>query len=150
MPLSEFFEFDLYQKQSTVNESEVIQGNLNSGILVIAKPSSEEDLLFLDNILKAVKLTPRLEHSAHLDLLINDYFPLASWSRRQDVHTVLVFGVPLAQLGIRAQCPQYHFLRLGQLHILHAHSLQQLREERAQQNNKHAGELWQALKTKFL
>lgn len=128
------------------------KGQGKAGILAII-PNSEtlaEDEAFLANILKAAKLTP-LEEQVYLCFLpAKQRINLPALCRQQHIHTVFLFGCDFSSIGIQAELPWYHFLKLGDLTLLRSHALNVIREERAKEKNEKAGALWRALKAKYL
>jgi hypothetical protein len=149
---SKIFDFHLFRFSEAEKALQEWQGFGKSGILVIHDQSElpEEDKTFLENILKAVNLSPVEEHVFLLGCPAGTHWPLSSICRDNAIHTVYVFGTPLAQVGIRAQVPLYSFTRLGDLSLLRADALRTIRQEREQNKNEKAGLLWQALKVKYL
>ncbi len=149
---SNYFDFRLFRFSEPGKAPLQWQGNGKSGILIIYNHSelATEDRTFLENILKAVKLSPVADHVFLLGCPPGEHWPLSSISRDQAITTVYIFGTPLAQLGIRAEFPPYSFTRLGDLSLLRAHALSTIRKEREQNKNEKAGLLWQALKAKYL
>ncbi len=149
---SNIFDFRLFRFSDAEKAAQQWQGLGKSGILVIYDQADlpEEDQTFLENILKAVKLSPIVEHVFLLGCPTGAHWPLSRICRDNAIHTVLVFGASPAQVGIRAQLPLYSFTRLGDLSLLRADPLKVIREEREQNKNEKAGLLWQALKAKYL
>ncbi|WP_020539615.1 hypothetical protein [Lewinella cohaerens] len=149
---SNYFDFRLFRFSEPEKAALVWQGTGKSGILIIYNHSelAAEDRTFLENILKAVKLSPVADHVFLLGCPPGEHWPLSSICRDHAITTVYIFGTPPAQLGIRAELPLYSFTRLGDLSLLRAHALNTIREEREQNKNEKAGLLWQALKAKYL
>jgi hypothetical protein len=147
-----FFDFDLFRVNDPNKATQQWQGAGKSGILVVyAAPTlPTEDQDFLSSVLNAVKLTPLEEHIFLLPCPAGAHWPLSRICREHAIHTVFLFGLDPAQLGIRAQLPPYAFTQLGDLSLLLAHPLGTIRTEREANKNEKAGALWQALKAKFL
>jgi len=149
---SNIFDFRLFRFSEPETAPQQWRGTGKSGILVIYDQAElpDEDQSFLENVLKAVKLSPVEEHVFLLGCPPGKHWPLSSICRDHAIHTVYIFGTLPAQVGIRAQVPLYSFTRLGDLSLLRADSLQVIRQEREQNKNEKAGLLWQALKAKYL
>ena len=110
----------------------------------------EEDEVFLQNILQAVKIGPLADQVFLASCTATKTLPLAQLAREHQIESILLFGSNPKWAGIQAQLPYYSFTRLGDLSLLRAHSLGQIRQERAANKNENAGALWNALKAKFL
>lgn len=149
---SNIFDFHLFRFSEAEKAPQQWQGLGKSGILVIYDQADlpAEDQIFLENILKAVNLSPIAEHVFLLACPTSIHWPLSRICRDHAIHTVFIFGAPATQLGIRAQLPLYSFTRLGDLSLLRADALKVIRQEREQNKNEKAGLLWQALKAKYL
>lgn len=149
---SSYIDFQLFASSGHDSGDIQCQGSGKKGILVLhsAPELIEEDREFLTNILKAVQLTPIEENIFLLACPSANNLSLVKLCRAQNIHTVFLFGVPLQQVGIRAQLPDYFFTRLGELYLLKAHEIGVIRTEREQQKNQKAAALWQALKAKYL
>jgi len=149
---SNIFDFRLFRFSEPETAPQQWRGTGKSGILVIYDQAElpDEDQSFLENVLKAVKLSPVEEHVFLLGCPPGKHWPLSSICRDHAIHTVYIFGTLPAQVGIRAQVPLYSFTRLGDLSLLRADALQVIRQEREQNKNEKAGLLWQALKAKYL
>ena len=148
-----FLDFQLFAFPDGTDAAKNWQGSTQSGILILHNDTeglSDEDRGFLANILKAVKLEPIEEKVALASCGAQSTIPLAQITRNNNIHTVILFGTPLQSAGLQAQLPYYEFSRLGELSLLRAHSLRQIREERQANKNEKAGLLWNALKAKFL
>jgi hypothetical protein len=148
-----FLDFDLFSYPTARNGESRLQGSGQRGILIVLAASAaqeEANLHFLENILKAAQLSPAAVNTYRLDLEPGNTLTLAACCREHHISDVILFGDWCTQLGIRAKLPAYHFTRLGEVYYLLAHDLEQLRTEREQGQSKHAGALWQALKTRYL
>ena len=150
---SSFLDFQMFAYPEGQNSSNDWQGEGKAGVLILHNydttlPEPEEN--FLSNILKAVKLEPLTDHTYLGCCNAETPVALTQASLKHNIQYVLLFGVDPAWAGVRAQLPYYQFTRLGDLHILRAHSITQIREERQANKNENAGALWNALKAKFL
>ena len=147
-----YLSFDLVGFPTGKINADKWSGNGTQGILIVV---SETELLakdqeFLENVLAAAKLTPIAEKVILLHCQPEESVDLSSFCRQHDLHTVFIFGHALPLLGIRAQLSWYEFTRLGELSLLRAHALSNIRQDRQQQKNEKAGALWKALKAKYL
>lgn len=149
---SNIFDFRLFRFSEAETAPQAWQGTGKSGILVVYDQAElpSEDKTFLENILKAVNLSPIEEHVYLLACPTGKHWPLSRICRNHGIHTIFIFGVDLSQVGIRAQVPPYTFTRLGDLSLLRTDALKTIRQEREQNKNEKAGLLWQALKAKYL
>ncbi len=149
-----FFDFDLLAFPNKADHQFTIEGQGQGKILILAyipQQDKNEDYAFLENVLKAVNLTP-LEDKIHLLQSANDKInlSLSRLATKMDSKHILIFGLNLKNLGVRADIPKYQFLKLNKLNILLCDSIGLIREERAAKKNQKAAALWQALKTQFL
>lgn len=148
-----FIDFQLFAFPEGENQKENWQGAGRSGVLILHDEESglaAEDEAFLKNILQAAKLSP-VEDQAYLgSCTATSTLPLATVAREHNIQHVFFFGSDPRWAGIQAQLPYYAFTRLGDLSLLRAHPLRQIREERQANKNQKAGALWNALKAKFL
>ena len=148
-----FIDFQIFAFPDTKNQAENWQGAGNSKLLILYDQSealAEEDLTFLQNILQAVKINSLADQVYLASCTAQQKLPLAQLARQEEIETVILFGSAPEWAGIRALLPYYSFTRLGDLSLLRAHSLTQIRKERAANKNENAGALWNALKAKFL
>ena len=150
---SSFLDFQIFAYPNGQNSSNSWEGEGKAGLLVLHNfgtklPEAEES--FLSNILKAVKLSPLAEQVYISNCSAQAPLALYQSAAQHHVQYVLLFGVEPAWAGVRAQLPYYQFVRLGDLHLMRAHSITQIREERQANKNENAGALWNALKAKFL
>lgn len=148
-----FIDFQLFAFPEPKNPAQDWQGQGKSNLLVLHNNENEleeEDKVFLQNILQAVKISPLAEQIYLCSCTASKTLPLVPLARKYQVQTVLLFGCDPRWAGIQAQLPYYSFTRLGEVHLLPAHSLVQIRQERAANKNENAGALWNALKAKFL
>ena len=137
---SNIFDFRLFRFSEPETATQQWRGMGKSGILVIFDQIElpEEDQSFLENVLKAVKLSPVQEHVFLLGCPIGTHWPLSLICREHAIHTVFLFGTPAEQVGIRAQVPLYSFTRLGDLSLPRADALKDIRKEREQNKNEKA------------
>ncbi|MEL7220522.1 MAG: hypothetical protein AAGJ93_04335 [Bacteroidota bacterium] len=145
-------DFTIFQYPDANSSLPGWRGTGKAGILVLfpQSESSAEDEAFLANILKAAQLTPLEEQVYLCHLSPQTRLNLPAVCRQHQIHTVLLFGCDLSTIGVQAELPWYHFLKLGDLSLLRSHSLTTIREERAKEKNEKAGALWRALKAKYL
>lgn len=149
-----FFDFDLlgFPEQNNTDISVIGKGDASVLILTLfPKESKAEDQSFMENVLKAANLTPLEDKIFHLHI-INEHInlSLSHIAQRLNVKSVIIFGLKLEQLGIRAQLAPYQFVHINKLHIMWAHSITMIREDRAAKKNQKAAALWQALKGQYL
>jgi hypothetical protein len=126
-----------------------VEGRGASRILVVMAAAVEdrpEEIAYLENIFKAVKLAPLLEHVFLLPVLPGHPVALSALLGFYACDTVLLFGCSPEIAGIRAPLQPYLFTRLANRQYLWSDSLSTIKREREEDKNEKAAALWSALK----
>ncbi|MCB0628279.1 MAG: hypothetical protein R2824_14155 [Saprospiraceae bacterium] len=145
-----FFDFDLFAAPEPGHFLKDLKGRGRAGILVIFEfdEDATPDQEYLEAILRPLKLD--LQNDAFfLALQKKEAISVASVLQQYESKYILIFGGELNRFGIRLRLPDYQPVKFQGKYFLKADSLQQIRTDRENKDNRRAGALWNALKEIF-
>ena len=142
--LSDFLNFDIYQLQNNADNLEIIHDNNARHTLILMNSKDKEQLDFLGKILKAV------QYDITQDVLLislpqETQIDLTKMMRDVDISRVILFGIPLKDIGIHHNLPNYRPVTINSKTFLLAEKLGQISNNQLKKKD-----LWNALQKVFL
>jgi hypothetical protein len=142
--LSDFLNFDIYQLQNNADNLEIIHDNNARHTLILMTSKDKEQLDFLGKILKAV------QYDITQDVLLislpqETQIDLTKMMRDVDISRVILFGIPLKDIGIHYNLPNYRPVTINSKTFLLAEKLGQISNNQLKKKD-----LWNALQKVFL
>ena len=120
-PSTDFFNFEVYPFPKSSDWQ--LKNPTNVKIAVLLQNASEDDLVLLAKIFKAVG-----KDSKEDVLCINDSNVVAykDLIAQHDVEKILVFGMQPKTIGLHLKCSIYQIIRFQEREIIFAHSLAEI------------------------
>ncbi|MEM9836398.1 MAG: hypothetical protein AAF828_07845 [Bacteroidota bacterium] len=143
-----FFDFELISQPAEPANSCV--ADPNKSLLVIHRAGAERKA-FLFNVLKAAGYdAPETQIHQITTELTDLKGDVSTLIRRLGVQRLLIFGLPLASLGLRLQIAPYVPVKINHCWLMVGDDLSIIEREKAAGNTQKAAALWKAIKASFL